>query len=599
MSLPPDQLPFEASRLSGRYEILAELGRGGMAIVYLARDRQTGQRVAIKLVAPRYASDHETLRRFHREARTVAGLRHPNLVRTLGVETLDGEAFAIVNAYVHGRTLRAVLREAGALRFDVAIGVLRDVASGLAHAHASRIVHRDVKPENVFLEDGTDRALLADFGIARSLDTETLLTQMGSSLGTPTYMAPEQVDGNAADERADVYALGLVGWEMIAGRRPWQGETLYTVLHKQKHERLPDLARLRPDIPAFLLLAINGALEKAPGDRWRDAGEFLDRLTPRPAALPPARSSTEIDATTMRRVVPLGSADAPDPPPPPPVSAPAPVPAAPRSAWVLDETPTMAMPVGGGQEPATSAVPAPRMPWREPAPRRVRRPLAIGAGIATLLLLLVFVVTQGAGRRADADAAAPVAVDSAARDGGLDSLLEVASGSGVPASPRRDSTPAPAAPTTTGAAAGDVRLDTATPAPAAPTTPRRARTLAERCRSPLSADQRSCLMGQLERTDARLTRVYQGVIVSYRRAAGGAREPATVRALRAEQRAWLMERDRVCRNRTRATEGTLWGAARLPCFEQMANRRADALAARMPSAQVATPRRRVGTGEVY
>ncbi|MGZ8494093.1 MAG: lysozyme inhibitor LprI family protein, partial [Gemmatirosa sp.] len=270
-------------------------------------------------------------------------------------------------------------------------------------------------------------------------------------------------------------------------------------------------------------------------------------------------------------------ADAPDPPPPPPVSAPAPVSAAPRSAWVLDETPTMAMPVGGGQEPATSAVPAPRMPWREPAPRRVRRPLAIGAGIATLLLLLVFVVTQGAGRRADADAAAPVAVDSAARDGGLDSLLEVASGSGVPASPRRDSTPAPAA----------------------PTTPRRARTLAERCRSPLSADQRSCLMGQLERTDARLTRVYQGVIVSYRRAAGGAREPATVRALRAEQRAWLMERDRVCRNRTRATEGTLWGAARLPCFEQMANRRADALAARMPSAQVATPRRRVGTGEVY
>ena len=293
MPIPHDQLPPEARRLSGRYEMLAELGRGGMAVVYLARDRRTGQHVAIKLIASRYAADPEALRRFEREARTVAGLRHPNLVRMLGVEALDdaGDAFAIVNAYVHGRTLRAILREVGALRFDVVVGVLRDVAAGLAHAHAARIVHRDVKPENIFLEDGTDRALLADFGIARSLDTDTLLTMTGSSLGTPTYMAPEQVDGRTADERADVYALGLVGWEMVAGRRPWQGETLYAVLHKQKHERLPDLAALRPDIPAFLLGAIEGALQKAPGDRWRDAGELLARLTPRATPLPPAPTS--------------------------------------------------------------------------------------------------------------------------------------------------------------------------------------------------------------------------------------------------------------------------------------------------------------------
>ncbi len=662
MSLHIDELPFEARRLSGRYEFLAELGRGGMAIVYLARDRQTGQRVAIKLVASRYAGDRETIQRFAREARTVAGLRHPNLVRTLGVETLEGEAFAIVNAYVHGRTLRAVLRAAGALRFDVVIGVLRDIAAGLAHAHASRIVHRDVKPENVFLEDGTDRALLADFGIARSLDTETLLTQAGSSLGTPTYMAPEQVDGQIADERADVYALGLVGWEMVAGRRPWQGETLYAVLHKQKHERLPDLARLRPDIPAFLLLTINGALEKAPSARWRDAGEFLDQLTPRPAALPPVRSSTEIEATTMRRVVPLAVADAAAPaepapaptptaaspnvapaappaaatpvPTPAPAAAPVatPAPAAPRSDWLLDETPTMGIPIGGGTTPAGQTptpaeqrtTPAVRRPWREPAPRRGRRPLAIGAGVAALLLLLVFVVTRGAGGRGREEAAPTVAADSSARDTGLDSLLAVASGTGgTGGAATADSARAPVGSpgTVGGVAGGDVRLDSTTPgvtprasrtpaapratpatpattAPTAPAAPRRARTLAERCRSPLSADQQSCLLGHLERTDARLTRVYQSVIVSYRRAAGGVREPATVRALRAEQRAWLVERDRVCRTRTRATEGALWGAARVPCFEQMANRRADALAARLPSAQTASPRRQVGTGEI-
>jgi serine/threonine-protein kinase len=659
VSLHPDELPYEARRLSGRYEILAELGRGGMAIVYLARDRQTGQRVAIKLVASRYAGDREAIQRFAREARTVAGLRHPNLVRTLGVESLEGEAFAIVNAYVHGRTLRAVLREAGPLRFDVVVGVLRDVAAGLAHAHAARIVHRDVKPENIFLEDGTDRALLADFGIARSLDTETLLTQAGSSLGTPTYMAPEQVDGQVADERADVYALGLVGWEMVAGRRPWQGETLYAVLHKQKHERLPDLARLRPDIPAFLLYAIDGALRKAPGDRWRDAGEFLEQLMPRPSALPPVRSSsTEIDATTMRRIVPVTAVEPPAAPPippaapvapapaaapaspppvapvapplPPPVApaaaaaaASAPAPAAPRSDWMLDETPTMAMPVGGGGGDEPRAV---RRPWREPAPRRrVRRPLAIGAGVVALLLLIVLVATQRGGGRAESGAPTVAAADSATRDAGLDSLLAVASG--ADGSTARDSAGA-GAPTGTvgGAAGGDVRLDSAAPAPAArpttappattpratPTTtptgtpattparPTRARTLAERCRSPLSADQRSCLLGHLERTDARLTRVYQDVIANYRRAAGGVREPATVRALRAEQRAWLLERDRVCRDRTEATEGALWGAARVSCFEQMANRRADALAARLPSAQTsaqATPRRRVGTGE--
>jgi uncharacterized protein YecT (DUF1311 family) len=543
VTLSPDLLPPEASWLGRRYEFLSELGRGGMAVVYLARDRESGEEVAIKLVAARYAGDEEAVRRFAREARTVAGLRHPNLVRTLSVEELDGRASAIVNEYVRGRTLRAVLRAVpGPLPFDSALRVLRDVAAGLAHAHAARIVHRDVKPENIFLEDATDRALLADFGIARPLDVDSQLTIAGAALGTPSYMAPEQVDGRTADERADVYALGLVGWEMLSGRRPWQGESLYAVLHKQKHEPLPSLAALRPDIPAFLLAALDGALAKDPAERWRDASEFLARLTPQPLVLPEPTSDALVDATTMRRVEPA-----------PPSAVPRPV-------------------VRGGR----------------------RAPLLVAlAGTAALALLLV---------RAGGGAPASTRLDvppPAPRDRVLDSLLAVASGQAWVDTAARDS-----AARTVGSAAGDVRLGTvpnaaaradsvAAPTKAAATRPT---TLAARCASPASDDQRRCLLGRLAETDARMTSVYQQVIASYRSAAGGAREPASVRALRAEQRQWLVSRDRLCRARTRGTEGELWGAARVPCFAEMARLRATALSQRLP-AGAAAPRRRVGTGE--
>jgi uncharacterized protein YecT (DUF1311 family) len=171
--------------------------------------------------------------------------------------------------------------------YDRVARVLRDVASALAYAHARRIVHRDVKPENIFLDAADGRALLGDFGIARRLGPDALQTLAGGAAGTPSYMAPEQVAGLDVDERTDVYALGLVGWEMLAGRRPWQGETLYAVLHKQQHETLPALAPLRPDIPAYLLATVEGALAKDPARRWRDGAEFLRRLTPTPAQLPP------------------------------------------------------------------------------------------------------------------------------------------------------------------------------------------------------------------------------------------------------------------------------------------------------------------------
>src|SRR5690348_9686076 len=233
----------EARWLTERYEFLEELGRGGMAVVYLARERASGRSVAIKVLGMLHAGHADAARRFAREAHTVARFDHPNIVRTLAIEELGGNTVAIVTEYVPGRTLRATLRESGALSFERASAILRDVAAALAYAHGLRIVHRDVKPENIFVHASTGRALLADFGIARSIEGETLLTAAGASLGTPSYMAPEQVLGDAVDERTDVYALGLVGWEMLTGHRPWEGETLYAVLHNQQHERLPSLAQ--------------------------------------------------------------------------------------------------------------------------------------------------------------------------------------------------------------------------------------------------------------------------------------------------------------------------------------------------------------------
>jgi hypothetical protein len=313
--LPPAAgLPPHARWLAGRYEFLRELGRGGTAVVYLARERATGREVAVKLVE-HAADDGYPAARIVREARLAAGLRHPNIVGTLAVE--DGEAAtALVTEYVAGGTLRAALRaQAGGdapWPYARVAAVLRDVAGALAHAHARRVVHRDVKPENIFLAEPEGRALLGDFGIARRIGPDALPTLAGGAAGTPSYMAPEQVAGLAEDERTDVYALGLVGWELLAGRRPWQGETLYGVLHKQQHEPLPDLAALRPDIPAYLLAAIDGATAKDPAGRWRDGAAFLARLTPTPARLPPLADPDAGDhgGATVRFAAPGAAAPA-------------------------------------------------------------------------------------------------------------------------------------------------------------------------------------------------------------------------------------------------------------------------------------------------
>jgi serine/threonine protein kinase len=271
----------DVADLADEYEIIDELGRGASAVVYRARDRALDRLVAIKVVRPHaVASGQDALERLAREARTIARLSHPNIVTLYAVRRLPSAGgLALVMQLVPGGTLKDTLVAQGALDPERVEAILRDVASALAYANNRGIVHRDVKPENIFLDEETGRALLADFGIAWSMDQESRLTMTGAAIGTPTYMAPEQIDGASPDARSDLYSLGLVAWEMCTGRRPWDGESLFNVILKQKTEELPPIDVLRPGvIPDRLQYIVERMLQKHPGARWAGADAALDKL---------------------------------------------------------------------------------------------------------------------------------------------------------------------------------------------------------------------------------------------------------------------------------------------------------------------------------
>jgi serine/threonine protein kinase/alpha-tubulin suppressor-like RCC1 family protein len=289
-----ERTPTALTALEPEYWILGEIGRGGTAIVYLARDRATGEEVAIKLIRPKYVEDEEAVARFAREARFVTQLNHPNVVGVHRVMDLGAGGIALVMAHIDGRTLKQVIQEERPLSPDFVVSVLRQVAGALAAAHRMGIVHRDVKPENIFI-DAEGKALLADFGVARSMSGDTQLTMHGVAIGTPSYMAPEQIDGDNLDGRADVYSLGLVAWEMFTGHRPWEGESLYAVLYHQRHHELPDVRETRPDLSDEIADAIAGAIEKDPAARWQSMDELIDALD---GAAPSRRAQMHVPVST-------------------------------------------------------------------------------------------------------------------------------------------------------------------------------------------------------------------------------------------------------------------------------------------------------------
>ncbi len=265
--------------LGPNYRIERELGRGGMGLVFLARDLTLDRQVAVKVMHPDLAVHPSITHRFLAEARMIARLRHPNIVAVHAAGEATGFLYYVMD-HVPGESLRQRLNREGRLPPGDAARITGQIAEALHAAGTAGLVHRDVKPENILLESATGRALLADFGIARFLEADpgSPDTGQGVAVGTPTYMSPEQAAGEAVDARSDLYSLGLVSYESIAGFPPFRGPSSAAVISMQLNDRPRPLSRVRPGTPPVLAAVIMRALEKAPGKRWQSGLEMSEAL---------------------------------------------------------------------------------------------------------------------------------------------------------------------------------------------------------------------------------------------------------------------------------------------------------------------------------
>jgi eukaryotic-like serine/threonine-protein kinase len=262
--------------IAGRYELEELVGSGGMSDVFRARDNQLDRRVAIKILHGRYAGDPEYLERFRSEARAVARLSHPNIVMVIDRGEDAGRQY-IVFEHVDGENLKELVQRTGRLPVRRAVELALAVADGLAFAHQEGLVHRDVKPQNVLLSREGE-VKVTDFGIARSLEVERGVTQTGTVLGTGEYLAPEQASGKPVSPATDVYSLGVVLWEMLAGEVPFDGQNFVAVALRHVNEPLPSLRELRPDVSSRLAAAVERALAKDPAHRFPSMAALAKEL---------------------------------------------------------------------------------------------------------------------------------------------------------------------------------------------------------------------------------------------------------------------------------------------------------------------------------
>ncbi|MEA2139145.1 MAG: eukaryotic-like serine/threonine-protein kinase [Solirubrobacteraceae bacterium] len=355
--------------IDGRYQVIEHLGTGGMADVYCAHDLQLGRKVALKLLHARFAEDEEFLERFRREASSAAGLQHQHVVSVYDRGSAEGTSY-IAMEFVSGRTLKQLVAEEGALDPARAVDLTVQILRAARFAHRRGVIHRDFKPQNVIVdEDG--RAKVTDFGIARAGASD--MTQTGSIMGTAQYLSPEQAQGHAVGARSDLYSIGIILYELLTGRVPFNAESAVTVALKQVSEEPVAPRACNPGVTPELEAVVLQALEKEPEKRFADADEFIAALEaassriPSPAAIAAAEAaaaSLPAAATRQRRTPP------PPPPPPPPQPA--------------DATGVLA-PV----EP--HHVEAVRQPLPPPPPRgRTRWPwLALGALVVVALVVVI------------------------------------------------------------------------------------------------------------------------------------------------------------------------------------------------------------------
>ncbi len=265
--------------MGNRYELLKQLGGGGMAIVYMGRDTLLNRLVTVKMLRPEFTSDEDFVQRFRREAQAVASLSHPNIVSIYDVG-LEDDVHYLVMEYVEGDNLKNQIREQGVVPVDRAVEIARQISEALQHAHENNIVHRDIKPQNILITKG-GRAKLTDFGIAREATTATL-TQTDTIVGSVHYLSPEQARGDTADARSDIYSLGIVLYEMVTGVLPFRGETPIGVALKHIQESPAQPSSLNPSVSPGLERVINRAMNKNPMDRYQSAKDMaadLERLS--------------------------------------------------------------------------------------------------------------------------------------------------------------------------------------------------------------------------------------------------------------------------------------------------------------------------------
>jgi len=414
----------------GQYQILDELGRGGMAVVYKAWQPSLRRYVALKVLLPYLGGDLEFIQRFQQEAIVAANLSHPHIVTIYEVGQQEGYIF-IAMEYVEGKSLEQVILDQGALPLERAIRILRQVAEALDYAHKRRFLHRDIKPANILLAED-DRVVITDFGIAKALEgsgATARLTASGTVLGTPAYMSPEQIQGLPVDHRSDLYALGIVAYEMLSGQVPFDGTTT-ALLYAQVNNPPPAISRLTPGLPAHVEWVISRMLAKQPEERFMTASEFVEALaggagvTAMPAPVSSPRPTPAPRGGTA--VMPPGTGVPPQPYVPP-ASSPAPqaygtppgglpvgnspagygypsTQAAPQAYG----TPPGGLPVGnppaGYGYPSTQAAPLPAAPaygypqpgystgapaWPEPAPVKQKRavwPWLVGGGLILVIV---------------------------------------------------------------------------------------------------------------------------------------------------------------------------------------------------------------------
>ena len=354
--------------LAPQYEVEGELGRGGMGIVYRARDTRLKRTVAVKLLPPELAYRTEIKSRFLREAEMAAQLSHPNIVPIYSVDEKDGLVYFIM-ACVEGDNLARQMTLRGPLPPDYVRRILREVSGALAFAHARKFIHRDIKPDNILIDKDDGRAIVTDFGIARAVQdgAETRLTATGIAIGTPAYMSPEQAAGDREiDGRADLYALGTLGYQMLAGRLPFEANSTPALLVKQLSERPVPIVERRPDTPPDLAGIIMRLLEKEPSARFATADELSAALD--------GRISSGYQAPQRQPTPLMGQT--------------------PQPAWVYDggrQSSSPASPSYGAPAPYTAATSDEVERWYAPQVVKFRKGLApflTFAGVALVLKIV-------------------------------------------------------------------------------------------------------------------------------------------------------------------------------------------------------------------